>query len=183
MQIEQLQIILGVLALALVLLIGFTFRSRLPAPKLPRIALPEIRLPSRASKASDEPEVRLSSERLARLKLDMTEEPEDIELDEIEPQEAEAEAGSAWTSGEAPTEDFAASIEQRLEEAFNLLEAGSIDMAEYRLHLGEIEATVAQAETNSQAGVEIYDPDQLLHVREAIEWCKKWAAEYDPTPI
>ena len=160
MQIEHLQLALIGLAIVLVVLLAFAFRSRLSIPALPRPALPSMPRLSKSSKKQAEPEVQLSSERLARLR-----------------QEPAAPPDAALAEGkcEQVTLLDLDTVEPRLEEAFNLFEAGTIDMAGYQMRLEAIDTAVRECESGGNSP----DPGQLSRAREAVDWCKRWAADFN----
>lgn len=163
MQIEQLQFALGGLVLVLLALLLFAFRSRLGMPSLPRPALPAIPRPRKSSKKQAEPEVQLSSERLARLRYEPASEPEHSPVEQA--------------ACEQPALGDPGLIEPLLEEAFNLFEAGTIDMAGYEERLDAIDQTVRDLERGASQS----DQGELTNAREAVDWCKRWVSEFKQT--
>jgi len=90
---------------------------------------------------------------------------------------AEAEAEPADEPADTAGSDYGQVVLDRLEQAFEALQAGEIALPAYRARVAAEEAEVEQRIAVLQKDVESDELDAALAARESVRWCLNWADE------
>jgi hypothetical protein len=90
---------------------------------------------------------------------------------------AEVEAEPADEPADTADGDYGQVVLDRLEQAFEALQAGEITLSTYRARVVAEEAEVEQRIAALQKDVESDELDAALAARESVRWCLNWADE------